>query len=422
MKTVFYIKTLCALLIILVSSGVWSQTYWIEYNTTNSGLPSNIVGKLVIDRNNVKWMTTYQKGLVKFDGVNWTVYDTTNSGLPRNEILFPCIDRNNNIWMNPIGKGLVKFDGANWTIYNTTNSGMPSNSFTGLACDSNNNLWFGALHKLYKFDGTNFYSHDTNSGFPYATISNIAVENSNILWIGTLFKGLLRFDGFNFIEYNASNSGMPCNWVNGIFIDDDNYIWLGTRFGGAVRFNYTLNQWIIHDMVAIGLGNNEVTDAVRKNEYSWFGTGFGLVRYHNNNYTLFGYPINSTLVPFLTYDKYGNLWISTGNGLYVHNPNGIVNIDNGNISKLATDYVINIYPNPFNGTAKLDYKITKSGFVQIKLYDITGKRISNFVNSKQNNGNYKIFIDLNNLPSGVYYCILTVDNNYIQSKKIVLLK
>lgn len=421
MKALSYIITLCILLEIGVSTDVLSQTYWIEYNMTNSGLPSNIVGKLVIDKNNVKWMTTYQKGLVRFDGINWTVFDTINSELPNNEILFPCIDKNNNVWMNPIGKGLVKFDGTNWTIYNTTNSGMPNNSFTGLACDSNNNLWFGTLHKLYKFDGTDFYSYDTNSGFPYATISNIAVENSNILWIGTLFKGLLRFDGFNFIEYNASNSGMPSNWVNGIFIDDDNYIWLGTRFSGAVRFNYTLNQWIIHDMVAIGLGNNEVYDAVNRNQYSWFGTDFGMVRYFNNNYLLFGSPIISYVV-FITYDKYGNLWISTGNGLYVHNPNGIVNINNEYLSEIPSDFSMNIYPNPFNGTAILNYKIIKSGFVQIKLFDITGKRISNFVNSRQNNGEYKISIDLNNLPSGVYYCILTVDNNYVQSGKIILLK
>jgi ligand-binding sensor domain-containing protein len=39
---------------------------------------------IAIDEQGNKWIGTVNGGLAKFDGVNWTVYNTSNSGLPSN--------------------------------------------------------------------------------------------------------------------------------------------------------------------------------------------------------------------------------------------------------------------------------------------------------------------------------------------------
>jgi ligand-binding sensor domain-containing protein len=124
---------------------------WTVYNTSNSGLPSNSIGSIVFDDSNNVWIGTSQYwngssliggGLAKFDGVNWTVYNTSNSGLPSNNISAIAIDRQRNIWVGT-DRGLAKFDGENWAVYNTLNSGLPSNNIGAIVIDEQGNIWIG---------------------------------------------------------------------------------------------------------------------------------------------------------------------------------------------------------------------------------------------------------------------------------------
>ncbi len=82
------------------------------YNTSNSGLPSNIVHSIAIDGSGNKWIGTNDGGLVRFDGTNWDVYNTSNSGLPDNSVLSIAIDGSGNKWIGTAGGGLARFDGV----------------------------------------------------------------------------------------------------------------------------------------------------------------------------------------------------------------------------------------------------------------------------------------------------------------------
>jgi ligand-binding sensor domain-containing protein len=77
-------STISFILLLSLSSFLLSQTReWIIYNTSNSGLPSDYVNAIAIDRQGNKWIATSDGWIAKFDGVNWTVY---NSGLPSNYV------------------------------------------------------------------------------------------------------------------------------------------------------------------------------------------------------------------------------------------------------------------------------------------------------------------------------------------------
>jgi len=80
---------------------------------------------------------------VKFDGVNWTVYNTSNSGLPSDDVTVVAIDKQGNKWIGTWWGGLAKFDGVNWTVYNTSNSGLPGDYVLAIAIDSAGNRWIG---------------------------------------------------------------------------------------------------------------------------------------------------------------------------------------------------------------------------------------------------------------------------------------
>ncbi|MDA3844053.1 MAG: hypothetical protein PF588_06770 [Candidatus Kapabacteria bacterium] len=66
------------------------------YNTYNSGLPSNNIKAIAIDRQGNKWIVTIIGGVAKYDGTNWTVYDSGNSGIPHNYVLSIAIDNQGN--------------------------------------------------------------------------------------------------------------------------------------------------------------------------------------------------------------------------------------------------------------------------------------------------------------------------------------
>ncbi len=79
------------------------------------------------------------------------------------------------------------------------------------------------------------------------------------------------------------------------------------------------------------------------------------------------------------------------------------------------------YPNPFNPKTKIKYEIAKSGFVNLKVFDVLGREIKTLVNENQNAGYYEIDFDANNLNSGIYFYKLTT-NNFSEMKKMILVK
>ncbi|MGB8318755.1 MAG: DUF5107 domain-containing protein [Ignavibacteriaceae bacterium] len=79
------------------------------------------------------------------------------------------------------------------------------------------------------------------------------------------------------------------------------------------------------------------------------------------------------------------------------------------------------YPNPFNPVTVIKYQIPQSGLVTLKVYDILGKEVESLVNKIMNAGHYDIKFNGSNLPSGIYFYQLKI-NNYTATKKLILLK
>ncbi len=79
------------------------------------------------------------------------------------------------------------------------------------------------------------------------------------------------------------------------------------------------------------------------------------------------------------------------------------------------------YPNPFNPSTNLEFGISRSGFVSLKIYDMLGKEVMTLVNSNLTPGTYKYDFDGTGLSSGIYYYTLSADN-FSQTKRMTLIK
>jgi len=87
-----------------------------------------------------------------------------------------------------------------------------------------------------------------------------------------------------------------------------------------------------------------------------------------------------------------------------------------------THFLSQNYPNPFNPLTNIFYSIPKSGLVSIKVYNILGKEIQTLVSEFQMAGAYSINFDASEHVSGVYFYKVQVGSDFVETKKMLLLR
>ncbi|MBN8545982.1 MAG: T9SS type A sorting domain-containing protein [Ignavibacteria bacterium] len=79
------------------------------------------------------------------------------------------------------------------------------------------------------------------------------------------------------------------------------------------------------------------------------------------------------------------------------------------------------FPNPFNPTTTISYRIPETSGVTLKIFDVTGTEVMTLVNQKQEAGSYTINFDATNFASGMYIYKIEA-GKYSSVKKMMLMK
>ena len=119
---------------------------WTEYNNTWDPAQMNYIPDaslycMLEDSKGTYWIGGNYKGLLKFDGNTFTYFDTSNSGIASNKIRALAIDKDDNLWIGTRDNGVSKFDGNSWTNYNTINSPLSSNIINSIAIGTDDKIW-----------------------------------------------------------------------------------------------------------------------------------------------------------------------------------------------------------------------------------------------------------------------------------------
>jgi hypothetical protein len=145
----------------------------------------------------------------------------------------------------------------------------------------------------------------------------------------------------------------------------------------------------------------------------WIYSGY--IKGKGTTNTMTNYTFNDKKLNTGKY-KYRLKQIDNNGNFEYHNLAETIVIGNPDKYKLLQNY-----PNPFNSVTKIEYSIQKTGFVTLKIYDISGKEVKTLVNTNQEAGYYEISFDAYSLSSGVYFYRITA-NNFVETKKMLLLK
>ena len=107
--------------------------------------------------------------------------------------------------------------------------------------------------------------------------------------------------------------------------------------------------------------------------------------------------------------------------------------ENGNPVGVEDEYGSNLYPqqielfpaypNPFNPTTTIGFRISEFGFVNLKVYNVLGQKVSTLVDEEKPAGVYKIMFNADKLQlnSGTYIIVLNALGTII-ARKVILIK
>ena len=93
----------------------------------------------------------------------------------------------------------------------------------------------------------------------------------------------------------------------------------------------------------------------------------------------------------------------------------------GSFSQPKAYGISDAYPNPFNPVTSFEYTLGKDGMVQVAVYDLNGRMVSELVNGYQSAGSYPVVWDAQELSSGVYMLNM-ITGDYSTVQKVMLIK
>ncbi|NMB83636.1 MAG: PEGA domain-containing protein [Ignavibacteria bacterium] len=292
----------------------------VNYRTHNSKIISNSLTKIIIDKNNNKWIGSVNKGLVKFDGKNWTIYD--NGFLGDARITDLLIDKRDRLWI-AYSTGLVMLEGNSWS---TLTGNLPSNVVNALEQDNDGNIWIGT------------------------------------------YNGLVKYDGVNYQIFNKSNSPLTDNNIQALTLLKNGSIAIGTARGGIfIRSN---SNWLHHniaeDLAEDKIANN-VIDLIEYNNVllayvlgdTFEGTRSSYIRYINGAWEKYSLPLQFAVEPV-------SFYIDSANNLWIAGKTGLVKLNTANQAKLFNTQDYSFYSNNYHCTSTV---LDKSGDIYTTILD-----------------------------------------------------
>jgi hypothetical protein len=78
------------------------------------------------------------------------------------------------------------------------------------------------------------------------------------------------------------------------------------------------------------------------------------------------------------------------------------------------------YPNPFNPTTTIRFALPSTGFAELSVHDVTGKKLETVRATTMEAGAHEIMWDADGRPSGVYWAVLRADGRTAAHKLVVL--
>jgi hypothetical protein len=86
-----------------------------------------------------------------------------------------------------------------------------------------------------------------------------------------------------------------------------------------------------------------------------------------------------------------------------------------------TSWLFENYPNPFNPSTTIEYRVAHNEHVFIAVYNILSQEVAALVNENKTVGSYSLQFNASNLSSGTYFCRSRI-GEVLQTRKLMLIR
>lgn len=298
-----------------------------------------------IDRSNVLWIGTVNKGLFKF-APSYKKFNVLNiSKAPDKEsysVWSILKEQNGVIWIGTDGNGVFRLNTKtgeikNWKSNLHDKNSVSNNSVSNILKDRDGHFWFATFGGGINFmSAEGKFKHYFNEPGNDQSISGNHVwkvfeDKAGNIWIGSR-GGLdcLTFPGKKFIHYKHDKndpSSLSNNSVLTIYEDSGGVLWVGTYGGGLNKFDKRTGKF--KHYVHSGKDNSSISDnsvmsiCEDLNKNLWLGCDIGMNKFDRSTgkftryYEKDGLPNN--VVYSVIVDSSNNVWASTNYGVSCFN-------------------------------------------------------------------------------------------------------
>ncbi|MBS1493602.1 MAG: T9SS type A sorting domain-containing protein [Bacteroidetes bacterium] len=430
------------LFIFLFSNLCFSQTGWYQVNSgtsnlltsvfftnLNTGFSTGTGGTLLITRNTgASWQNidlnnptfTFKKIYFKDQSTGFIlanspipddtlyskIYKTTNGG----NNWFVDNPRINNVFLKNIefADGVGYMSGGLYSVgpnkfFKSTNDG---NSWVEIPTGINGSItsqkfinyeigYIGVMNCIYKTPngGNNWNLVYQNLGSYYNVVSDIVFING----VTGFAAGGYYLDTLNKNRFVIKTTNSGANW---------NYI-LNDNSATMINSITVVNESVIY---ASGSVNGAPSS---QNRGFIIKTTNGGVTWNNENI-----PASIPLSDIKNSNLKG---FAVGANGVIYKKDNIVAVTQISTTVPSSINLYQNYPNPFNPETTIKFDLTKSGYISLKVYDMTGKEVQNLFNGVKEAGSYQLKFDGASLNSGIYFYKLMTNGTTI-TKSMVLVK
>jgi hypothetical protein len=299
------------------------STLWQVYTILNSGIPSNNLSCVSIDKNNIIWVGSFDKGYFSFDGKALQSYYNSFSSV------IDCINTDaNNIKYVGTERGLVVVNIDNSTHeYGFMSSGFPDFHINAVAFDNNGVCYVATNASITIFPSWADYSPFMGDEQVNLPITSLAIDAGNNIWAAMNNNGVAHgFSKKSWKFYNSASPGIFSNNITALAASSTGEVWAGfdngAVFGNGLSYFDGTNWNKVYPIPASSRTNTIFID---KNNIKWVGTTQGIVKFSSpSNATIFNYDntgLNITNVTGVSQDSHGVIWIATSAGLFKYKGN-----------------------------------------------------------------------------------------------------
>lgn len=211
-----------------------SNGNYVNYNSTNSGLPDDSVMGVAFDKHGTLWVATYLDGVVTYSASGGFKSFQDNASIGSEKIYCLVYDEENDLlYAGTHGNGIAVIDPSTRKVVRILSERM-NNWINSLTFDKSGTLWIGTYSGPWCYNpetGQLFRADLKNQELLRTRVYSIQEGKEGVIWIGT-GEGLARFDQEKGeTRLYTVNDGLSSNMISGILEGDDGSIWVSTAYG-----------------------------------------------------------------------------------------------------------------------------------------------------------------------------------------------